>query len=133
MRTNLTNSPADHIVLVGTGEAALAALWRLCAAGARIRWFADRADVGEETVLAHALGGGQIELRFDDPLAASLDGTAALVIPRDGSCDPRLAERARASGVPVHFVGRPDLAGVTLADLDRAALQAQRPTVSTAV
>jgi len=32
MRTNLTKSRADHIVLVGTGDAAMAALWRLCAA-----------------------------------------------------------------------------------------------------
>ena len=73
MRANLTNSPADHIVLVGTGEAAMAALWRLRASGAHVRWFADRADLGEETVLAHALGGGRIELTFDDPLSASLD------------------------------------------------------------
>ena len=41
MRTKPTKSPADHVVLVGTGEAAMAALWRLCAAGARIRWYAD--------------------------------------------------------------------------------------------
>lgn len=68
MRTNLTHSPADHVVLVGTGEAAMAALWRLCAAGARIRWYADSPDVGEEAVLAHALGGGRVELSFGDPL-----------------------------------------------------------------
>ena len=124
MRLTSTISPTDRVLLIGSGETAMAALWRLCAAGARIRWYADRADVGEETVLAHALGGGHIELSFDDPLAASLDGTAALVVASDRSRDIRLAERARASGVPVHVVGRPDISGLTLADLDRAALQA---------
>jgi siroheme synthase (precorrin-2 oxidase/ferrochelatase) len=106
MRTNLTNSPADHIVLVGTGEAAMAALWRLRAAGAHVRWFADRADVGEETVLAHALGRGRIELTFDDPLSASLDGATAIVIASDRRAP--LAERARAGGVAIHFAGEPE-------------------------
>jgi hypothetical protein len=106
MRTNLTNLPADHIVLVGTGEAAMAALWRLRAAGAHVRWFADRADVGEETVLAHALGRGRIELTFDDPLSASLDGATAIVIASDRRAP--LAERARAGGVAIHFAGEPE-------------------------
>jgi len=106
MRTNLTNLPADHIVLVGTGEAAMAALWRLRAAGAHVRWFADRADVGEETVLAHALGRGRIELTFDDPLSASLDGATAIVIASDRRAP--LAERARAGGVAILFAGEPE-------------------------
>jgi siroheme synthase (precorrin-2 oxidase/ferrochelatase) len=121
MRTNLTNSPADHIVLVGTGEAALAALWRLCAAGARIRWFADRADVGEETVLAHALGGGRIALTFDDPLSASLDGAAAIVIADRRDRHARLAERARESGVAVHSVDAAERSAIAVADLVHAA------------
>jgi siroheme synthase (precorrin-2 oxidase/ferrochelatase) len=107
MRTNLTNS-ADHIVLVGTGEAAMAALWRLCAAGARIRWFADSPDVGEESVLAHALGGGRVELSFGDPLTASLDGATAIVIANRKDDRARLTERARASGVAIHFAGAPE-------------------------
>lgn len=104
MHTNLANSPADHIVLVGTGESAMAALWRLCAAGARVRWYADSADVGAEAVLAHALGGGRIELSFDDPLAAPLDGATAIVVAGDDRRRVGLAERARASGLPVHHV-----------------------------
>jgi siroheme synthase (precorrin-2 oxidase/ferrochelatase) len=116
MRTNLTNSPADHIVVVGTGEAAMAALWRLCAAGARIRWFVDRADVGEETVLAHALGGGRVELTFDDPRSASLDGAAAIVIAGANSRHVGLSERARANGVAVHLVGCPGLSVDPLAE-----------------
>jgi siroheme synthase (precorrin-2 oxidase/ferrochelatase) len=105
MRTKLINSSSDRIVLVGTGEAAMAALWRLCAAGAHIRWYADSADIGEEAVLAHALGGGRIELSFDDPLSASLDGTTAIVIASGESRHAGLSERARANGVAVQFAG----------------------------
>lgn len=121
MRTNLTNSSADHIVLVGTGEAAMAALWRLGAAGAHVRWFADRADVGEETVLAHALGGGRIELTFDDPLSASLDGAAAIVIADQRDRHARLAERARASGIAVHSAGTARPSAIAPAGLVHAA------------
>jgi siroheme synthase (precorrin-2 oxidase/ferrochelatase) len=102
-------SSTDRIVVIGTSAGATTALWRLCAAGARIRWFADRADIGDETVLAHALGGGRVELTFDDPLVAPLDGASAVVIARDESRDLLIAKRARASGVPVHFVDRPEL------------------------
>src|SRR5215813_7640668 len=115
MRTSLTHSPADHIVLIGTGDAAMAALWRLCAAGAHVRWYADSADVGEEAVLAHALGGGRVELSFDDPLTASLDGTTAIVIAGDNNHRARLSERARASGVAVNFVGETGLAAPAFA------------------
>lgn len=117
MRTNLTKSPADHIVLVGTGEAAMAALWRLCAAGARIRWYANSADVGEEAVLAHALGGGRVELSFGDPPTASLDGATAIVIANESSRHVPLTERARENGVAVHHAGRPDLPGAALTEL----------------
>jgi siroheme synthase (precorrin-2 oxidase/ferrochelatase) len=118
MRTNLTKSPADHIALVGTGAAAMAALWRLCAAGARIRWYADSADLGEEAVLAHALGGGRVELSFDDPLTASLDGTTAIVIASDSDDQAPLAERARANGVAVHFAGEPAPSDICVAPSD---------------
>src|SRR5262249_22303132 len=94
--------------LVGTGDAAMAALWRFCAAGAHIRWYADSADVGEEAVLAHALGGGRVELSFDDPQTASLDGTTAIVIAGKESRHVGLRERARASGFAVQFVGEMD-------------------------
>jgi siroheme synthase (precorrin-2 oxidase/ferrochelatase) len=124
MRTTLTNSSANHIVLVGTGEAAMAALWRLRAAGAHVRWFADRADVGEETVLAHALGGGRIELTFDDPLSASLDGAAAIVIADQRDRHARLAERARAGGIAVHSAGAAGASAATPAGLVRAAASA---------
>jgi siroheme synthase (precorrin-2 oxidase/ferrochelatase) len=117
MRTNLTHSPTDHVVLVGTGATAMAALWRLCAAGAHVRWYADSADVGEEAILAHALGGGRIELSFDDPLTAPLEGATAIVIADGESRHVRLAERARASGLAVHFGGEIALSGATPARL----------------
>jgi siroheme synthase (precorrin-2 oxidase/ferrochelatase) len=111
MRISPTDPLSDHIVLVGTGDAAMSALWRLCAAGAHIRWYADSADIGEEAVLAHALGGGRVELSFDDPLNASLDGTTAIVIADRASRHARLRERARENGVAVHFVGEIGLSG----------------------
>jgi siroheme synthase (precorrin-2 oxidase/ferrochelatase) len=117
MRTTLTHPPADHIVLVGTGATAMAALWRLCAAGAHIRWYADSADVGEEAILAHALAGGRIELSFDDPLTAPLEGATAIVIADGETRHVRLAERARASGLVVHFGGEIALSGPAPAQL----------------
>lgn len=105
MRDNLNDQSADHIVLVGTGAAAMAALWRLCAAGAHIRWYVDSADIGEEAILAHALGHGRVELSFDDPFTAPLAGTTAIVLANGESGQARLAERARASGMAVQFVG----------------------------
>src|SRR5262249_52115254 len=115
MRIEPTISSADHIILVGTGAAAMAALWRLRAAGAHVRWYADCADIGEEAILAHALGRGRIALSFDDPVTASLAGTTAVVIATRESRQARLAERARASGVPVHFVDGSGLSGPALA------------------
>ena len=130
MRSASTISPTDRILLIGSDETAMAALWRLCAAGARIRWYADRADVGAETVLAHALGGGRIELCFDDPHAAPLGDAAAIVVARNDDCNLRIAERARASAVPVHVTGRPDLSSIALADLECTAPPAWRSAVS---
>jgi siroheme synthase (precorrin-2 oxidase/ferrochelatase) len=129
MRQNPTIPPTDRVVLIGTGETAIAALWRLCAAGARIRWYADHADVGEEAVLAHALGRGRVELCFDDPRAAPLDGATAVVAARGDARDLQIAERARANAVPVHVAGRPDQSSITLAELEYIAPPTWRPAV----
>ena len=117
MRDKFSNQSTDHIVLVGAGAVAMAALWRLCAAGAHIRWYADSADVGEEAVLAHALGGGRVEVSFDDPSTASLDGATGVVIAGGESRQAQLAERARASGVTVQFAGETGLVGAALAQI----------------
>lgn len=109
----LTDPSPGPVMLLGTGEAARAALWRLSAAGAQIRWYVDRADVGEEVALATGMGGGRIELSFDDPMTAPLDGT--VVAARGDDLDRRIAERARANHVPVAVIGRPDLSTSTFA------------------
>jgi hypothetical protein len=117
MRTEPAIPSTDHIILVGTGAAAMAALWRLCAAGAHIRWYADSADIGEEAILAHALGGGRVELSFDDPLTASLAGASGIVIPGGERRQAALTQRARANGVAVHFVGETGLSRPALAQM----------------
>jgi siroheme synthase (precorrin-2 oxidase/ferrochelatase) len=109
---------ADRVMLVGTGAAAVTALWNLAAAGAHLRWYVDRADIGAEAVLARGLAnraGGGLELSFDDPRSAPLG--AAVVVARGDDVDREIAERARASAVPVHVVDRPDLSTAALADL----------------
>jgi hypothetical protein len=82
----------DRIVVLGTGDKAVDALWRLAAAGAHVCWQVDHADLGAEIVLANALGRGRLELRFGDAHAAPRDGAAA-VAPEHG-LDPRIAKRA---------------------------------------
>jgi hypothetical protein len=81
----------------------------------------DSADIGEEAVLAHALGGGRVELSFGDPLSASLDGAAAIVIADQRDRHARLAERARTSGVAVHSVGAAERSAIAAAGLVHAA------------
>jgi hypothetical protein len=115
------HSPADHVVLVGTGVAAMAALWRLSAGGIRIRWYAGFVDVAEEAMLAHALGRGRVALSLEDPRGASLDGATALLIAGDASRHAGLAERARANGVTIHHVERAHLPVDTHADIDGVA------------
>lgn len=115
---------ADHVMLVGTGMAAVMALWDLAAAGAHVRWYVDRADVGAEAILASGLasklGRGRIELTFADPRGAPLDGTTAVVAAHGDDLDVRVAERARAGRIPVQVIGRPDLSTVALTASDRA-------------
>jgi siroheme synthase (precorrin-2 oxidase/ferrochelatase) len=115
------DSQADRIILLGTGETAVATLWRLAAAGAHVRWYVDHADLGAEIVLANALGRGRLELCFGDARAAPLDGAAAIVAAGEDGLDPRIAARARAEKVPVHIVGRRELPAFTPADLSTAA------------
>ena len=113
--------PASRITLLGTGSAAVTALWNLAAAGAHVRWYVDRADVGTEAILARGLAsraGGGLELTFDDPRCAPLGG--AVVTARGDDLDRDIADRARASHVPVHVVDRPELSTVTLAEIGAA-------------
>jgi siroheme synthase (precorrin-2 oxidase/ferrochelatase) len=122
--TRLPAPTDDHVVLVGTSTAAVTALWELAAAGAHVRWYVDRTDVGAETILASGLasklGRGRIELSFNDPRVAPLDGTTAVVAAHGDELDLRVAERARASPVPVQVISRPDMSAVARAENDDA-------------
>jgi uroporphyrin-III C-methyltransferase / precorrin-2 dehydrogenase / sirohydrochlorin ferrochelatase len=109
----------NRVILVGSSAPAVTALWSLAAAGADIRWYADDADVGAEINGAQGLGRGRLELRFDDPRTAPLDGAVVIAARRDG-LEQQIAARARAAHVPVHVIGRPDLSTVALAELEHA-------------
>ena len=63
-------------ILVGSGEAALAKLRLLRAAGAHVRWFSCSIDVAEE--LSTSPGKGQLEISVGDPLKADLSDVVAL-------------------------------------------------------
>ena len=64
-------------ILVGSGEAALAKLRLLRAAGAYVRWFSCSIDVAEE--LSTSPGKGKLEISVGDPLKADLSDVVAIV------------------------------------------------------
>src|SRR5215467_2721267 len=123
-RSSQTDPSAGRVMLLGTGAAAVTALWNLAAAGAHVRWYVDRADVGTEAMLArglagrHAGGSGSLELTFDDPRVAPLGN--AVVAACGDDLDREIAERARASRVPVHVVGRPEISTAALPQISAA-------------
>jgi len=97
-----------HIVLVGAGAEAAAKLHLLRAAGARVRWF-----VPDESSAIRALSArhyaGPIEVVQGEPRDVDLSQAIAVVIAAGDPVDARLAARARALGVAVNVVDRPDL------------------------
>jgi uroporphyrin-III C-methyltransferase/precorrin-2 dehydrogenase/sirohydrochlorin ferrochelatase len=98
---------AGVFILVGSGEAALAKLRLLRAAGAHVRWFPRNADVAEE-VLTQG-DGGRLEVSLGDPLSADLSDAAAIVSAAGPAVDAQMAERARRERLPVNVVDRPEL------------------------
>src|SRR5262249_44881599 len=62
---------AGVIILVGSGDGALAKLRLLRAAGIHVRWFPLDADVAEEVLTLP--GAGLVEVGLGDPLAADLN------------------------------------------------------------
>ena len=98
---------AGVFVLVGSGDAAVAKLRLLRAAGAHVRWFPRSADVAEE-VLTQS-GGGRLEISLGDPLSADLSDAAAIVSAAGPVVDAQLAERARRERLPINVVDRPEL------------------------
>jgi uroporphyrin-III C-methyltransferase / precorrin-2 dehydrogenase / sirohydrochlorin ferrochelatase len=89
------------VVLVGSGELALAKLRVLTAAGARIRWYA----IGTHDV--HGLEPAQlarIEFAKGDPLTADLAGVVAIFCAGAGDVGIAMALRARSLGLPVNVM-----------------------------
>ena len=94
-------------ILVGSGEAALAKLRLLRAAGAYVRWFSCSIDVAEE--LSTSPGKGQLEISVGDPLKADLSDVVAIVSAAGDLLDRHIAARARRQRIPVNVVDCPDL------------------------
>jgi uroporphyrin-III C-methyltransferase/precorrin-2 dehydrogenase/sirohydrochlorin ferrochelatase len=97
---------AGVFILVGSGDAALAKLRLLRAAGAHVRWFPRNADVAEEVLTQD---GGRLEISLGDPLSADLSDAAAIVSAAGPAVDAQVAERARRQRLPVNVVDRPEL------------------------
>jgi uroporphyrin-III C-methyltransferase / precorrin-2 dehydrogenase / sirohydrochlorin ferrochelatase len=89
------------VVLVGSGELALAKLRVLTAAGARIRWYATSAHD------AHGLEPAQlarIDFAKGDPLTADLSGVVAIFCAGAGDVGVAMALRAKSLGLPVNVM-----------------------------
>src|SRR5436190_20426018 len=97
---------AGVFILVGSGDAALAKLRLLRAAGAHVRWFSRNADVAEEVLTQD---GGRLAISLGDPLSADLSDAAAIVSAAGPAVDAQVAERARRQRLPVNVVDRPEL------------------------
>jgi uroporphyrin-III C-methyltransferase/precorrin-2 dehydrogenase/sirohydrochlorin ferrochelatase len=97
---------AGPIVLVGDGELALAKLRVLLAAGARVRWYATDTSIEPSTRLA-AIGAdaaAQVEILFDNPLGADLQGAIAVLSAGAGDVGPAISVWARTFGLPVNVM-----------------------------
>src|SRR5215813_360545 len=111
-RSSQTDPSAGRVMLLGTGAAAVTALWNLAAAGAHVRWYVDRADVGTEAMLArglagrHAGGSGSLELTFDDPRVAPLGNAVVAAcgddLDRERSEERRVGKECRSRWSPYH-------------------------------
>src|SRR5499426_306773 len=101
------DTSAGVFILVGAGDAALAKLRLLRAAGAHVRWFSRNADVAEEVLTMS--GEGRLELSLGDPLGADLSDVIAIVSAAGTDLDTEVAARARAHRIPINVVDRPEL------------------------
>ncbi len=99
---------SGHVLLVGSGEPAVAKLRLLRSAGASIRWFTKNVDVAEEVAFA-AGSAGRIELIIEDPAPGDFDGAIMAVSAVGSPIDEKIAFLSRAKNVPVNVVDRPDL------------------------
>jgi uroporphyrin-III C-methyltransferase/precorrin-2 dehydrogenase/sirohydrochlorin ferrochelatase len=95
------------VVLVGSSEHALTKLRLLCAANAIVRWYPGGAAA--HASVPAAAEAGRIAINRRDPLDADLAGAVAVVCAAGETIDTPVAARARAAGIPVNVVDRPDL------------------------
>jgi uroporphyrin-III C-methyltransferase/precorrin-2 dehydrogenase/sirohydrochlorin ferrochelatase len=95
---------AGPVVLAGSGEGAAAKLRLLRAAGARVRWYRDRATTSHEGADDHVeIIVGQASEDLD------LSGAIAVVAAAGDPHDSVVVARARALRIPVNVVDRPEL------------------------
>lgn len=99
---------ARPVLLVGTGQQAVAKLHLLRAAGARVRWFSPTATVDEHALLTSHYA-GHIGIRIGEPGDSDIASALAVVSAAGDEADTRIAARARKLGVPVNVVDRLDL------------------------
>ena len=88
------------LVLVGTGELALAKLRLLSAAGARVRWYV----TDDHRFSPEDFSAEQVEIASGDPLTDSFDGVIAVLCAGAGDVGAAVAARARLLGVPVNVM-----------------------------
>lgn len=95
------------VVLVGSGEPALAKLRLLDAAGARVRWFPGQAEPASAGI--DGLQDGRITIASGDPRCADWSDVIAVVAAAGAPLDDGIASCAKALRIPVNVVDRPDL------------------------
>lgn len=91
---------AGPVLLIGTGELAVAKLRMLVSAGARVRWYARSAD--DDVSGLEGAQAAQVELVKGDPLAADLTGVVAVFCAGAGDVGVAMAARAKSAGLPVN-------------------------------
>src|SRR5215470_12389506 len=101
------DAAAGVVIVIGSGETALAKLRLLRAAGAHVRWFSRDADVAEE--VATLAGSGRLEISVGDPLKADFSDVIAIVSASGHDLDAQIAARARRQRIPINVVDRPEL------------------------
>jgi uroporphyrin-III C-methyltransferase/precorrin-2 dehydrogenase/sirohydrochlorin ferrochelatase len=102
------DTTSGPVVLVGSSEQALGKLRLLLAAGATVRWYpGERNDARE--LARSAAGPGSVAVDFRDPQVADLAGAITVVCAAGEGRDEAISVRARAAGIPVNVVDRPDL------------------------
>jgi uroporphyrin-III C-methyltransferase/precorrin-2 dehydrogenase/sirohydrochlorin ferrochelatase len=103
---------AGTVALVGFGPEAQNKLRLLRAAGARVHWYAgaERAETAAAEAAEKARASqASVEIIASDPIQAKFSGYMAVVSAAGDAIDAAVAARARAAGIPVNVVDRPDL------------------------